>query len=203
MISVINICNMALAIIGQPSVNSIDENSESARQCRIHFDLSRDVVLSAHPWTFAINIESLAKINGVSPIPAYSIMYKKPPDALRIIRLINPDASISRCSNNDILLEVYKEVNYNDMAVLLSNIPLALVEYVRRVVSPAQWDSIFVEALKWKLAESLSSAISGSGQRTAELNSMYEQTLLRAKVVNANNDSSFTRLPTSLRDSRR
>ena len=203
MISTVNICNMALSKIGQPQITGLEENSQAARHCRNHFDLDRDSVLSSFPWTFATHVEKLVRVLMNSPLPGFAYAYKKPPDALRLIRLINPDASISKINANEAQIENYREISHDDMSLILSNIAGALIEYISRVTDPALWDSLFCEALVLKLAGSLASAISGSGQRTAEFNALYEQSLLRGKIANANNDSPPVRSPTTLRDSRR
>ena len=202
-VSTINICNMALAKIGQPQITAIEENSQSARQCRIHLELDRDAVMSSFPWTFATNIERAVQVLNETPAPGYSFTYKKPPDALRIIRLVNPAASLSRVSEYDAQTESYREIISGDKILIYSNIHGALIEYIRRVSDPTLWDALFCDALVLKLAMSLYSALTGRGQRTGELNALYEQALSRAKQVNANNDSTVHRMPTTLRDSRR
>jgi hypothetical protein len=138
-----------------------------------------------------------------SPIPGFAYVYRKPPDTLRITKLINPAASITRVNARDAELEVYREIISEGKALILSNIEGALIEYIRRVTEPTLWDPLFSDALALKLAGSLCSSISGSGTRIPELNALYEQALARAKVVNANNDSSVIRSPTTIRDSRR
>ena len=204
-ISTVKICNMALSTIGQPDITDIEEPSESARHCRILFDIDRDAVMSSFPWRFAVTIRELVQFKTSSFFPGFEFVYKSLPDSLRLIKLINPYASHTVINNNEAQLEKYRVVSDPDtgLGLILSNIQGAYIEYIRRVTDPTFWDALFVDALVFKLAASLSSAISGSGQRMTELLNAYELSLQNAKVVNANNDSTIYRTNTSLRDSRR
>jgi len=204
-ISTVKICNMALSKIGQPDITDIEEPSEGARHCRILFDIDRDAVLSSFQWSFAVTMRKLAQFKTASLFPGFDFIYKSPPDSLRIIKLINPSASCKVINNSEAQQEKYRIVSDPDtgLGLILSNIRGAYIEYIRRVTDPTFWDALFVDALVFKLASSLSSAISGSGQRMTELLNAYDMSLQKAKVVNANNDSTIYRTNTSLRDSRR
>ena len=48
-----DICNMALAYIGQGRIASIEEESEEAIQCSMFYDHLRRKLLSEHRWGFA------------------------------------------------------------------------------------------------------------------------------------------------------
>ena len=56
-----DICNMALAYIGQGRIASIEEESEEAIQCSMFYDHLRRKLLSEHRWGFAENALSSEK----------------------------------------------------------------------------------------------------------------------------------------------
>lgn len=62
-----DICNMALAYIGQGRIASIEEESEEAIQCGIFYDHLRRKLLSEHRWGFAERYVKLALLNEKSP----------------------------------------------------------------------------------------------------------------------------------------
>ena len=51
--SEVDICNMALAMIGAEFIRSMDENNKRARACYILYPLTRDYLLTRMDWPFA------------------------------------------------------------------------------------------------------------------------------------------------------
>ena len=62
-----DICNIALSSIGQGRIDSIDEDSEAARQCKLHYELTRKNLLSSYRWGFAERSEKLARVDTTVP----------------------------------------------------------------------------------------------------------------------------------------
>ena len=60
MASEVQICNLALAKIGDQQITSLTENSKAGRLCNLVYEPLRDATLRAHPWNFAITRETLA-----------------------------------------------------------------------------------------------------------------------------------------------
>ena len=66
MASEVQICNLALAKIGDQQITSLTENSKAGRLCNLVYEPLRDATLRAHPWNFAITRETLA-LHSVAP----------------------------------------------------------------------------------------------------------------------------------------
>lgn len=56
MASVINICNIALARIGNSrTINSLTEKTKEAYTCNLFYESMRDAVLADNDWNFAMS----------------------------------------------------------------------------------------------------------------------------------------------------
>ena len=80
-----DICNMALSSIGQGRIVSLTEDSETARQCAIYYDLLRKSLLDTFRWGFAERSKKLAEVN--AEMPGWDHVYAVPNDC-RIVRQI-------------------------------------------------------------------------------------------------------------------
>lgn len=82
---------MALALVKQAGINSIDDKNERARVCRIFYDTCRLNILSRHRWHFALSRIKLAKlkIDDSEKMEGYDYYYQYPPEALQLVSLHN------------------------------------------------------------------------------------------------------------------
>lgn len=78
MLTKIDLCSMALLKIGEEPIQSLLDDTVSAKLCRTLFDTVTDTLLSSHPWRFACKNYNLAKnTDGDFLIPS---------DVLRVLR---------------------------------------------------------------------------------------------------------------------
>lgn len=90
MSSQVEICNMALASVRGKSINSLDERSVEAQQCKLHFDLARKFVLRDTDWQFARKSLALQLLTDDPLRWAYA--YKYPTDCLNL-KMVTADYS--------------------------------------------------------------------------------------------------------------
>ena len=86
-----DICNMALAYIGQGRIASIEEESEEAIQCGIFYDHLRRKLLSEHRWGFAERYVKLALLN--EKIPGWKYIYAYPAKCLVIRKIYEKESA--------------------------------------------------------------------------------------------------------------
>lgn len=180
MTSVVAICNMALSHIGTKStIVSLDEASPEARLCRVHYDTTRDAALRMHPWNFATRRRTLSDLG--SPPGDWTFRYGYPTDCLhaRGLILVNGDPSPS------FEVAISTDAAGNDIRVILSDEPSALLVYTRRVTDPAIYDAEFVSALSWLLAADLAMPLTGKRDKRADALQMAEIAVARAKARDA------------------
>lgn len=87
MASKIDICNRALLKIGQPSIMSLDDNSQLARLCLQEFDAALEATLRSYPWPFAIKRAELARQQDKPPFGP-SFYYSLPSDSVRLVDVL-------------------------------------------------------------------------------------------------------------------
>lgn len=64
--SKIDICNIALALLGADSIRSFDEGNKRSRMCDVFYNLTRDYLLSKFDWPFARSCVLLAELDETS-----------------------------------------------------------------------------------------------------------------------------------------
>src|SRR3546814_8520623 len=89
--SKVQICNMALSHIGSKStIESVDEPSAAAQQCRLWYEMARRQALGAYNWTFARKRLALAIHNDDPPEGLWNFRYQYPADCLKAREIENP-----------------------------------------------------------------------------------------------------------------
>ena len=160
MASVVDICNLALAHIGdRADITSIDppEASVQAQHCARFFPMARDTLLNMHPWVFATRRVALADISiAVPPPDKWEYSYAVPADAVKLIGLYDPNAMYDE-NKSEYEYEIGPGIGSTQ--VLYANVEDAVARYVAAVTDSAQWPPIFIEALAWLLASYLAGPV--------------------------------------------
>ncbi len=160
--TVVDVCNQALARLGAEKILGLDDGSKGARFCRLFYEQTRDEVLRSHPWNFAMKREVLSRLVD-EPVFGWKRQYQLPPDFLRLVQL-NGFAETEAARNSEI------EGN-----TLLCDEDEAQVRYVRRMEDAGLFDPLFAEALAMKLASKLAQPLTGSRTLGAEILREYER----------------------------
>jgi hypothetical protein len=87
--SVLDVCNEALLLIGEPPIFSLDEGTTQAKRLNIVFDRSFTHLLSSHHFSFALVTSSLVQTSGVTPFVGYSYVFAKPTGLLFLKDVVN------------------------------------------------------------------------------------------------------------------
>ena len=77
-----DICNMALSHIAVGGIISMDESSEAAKQCKIHYEHTRRRMLGMYNWNFAARETKLALLD--KTVPGFAYVYAYPEECLKI-----------------------------------------------------------------------------------------------------------------------
>jgi hypothetical protein len=167
------ICNLALGKLGAGRIIALDEESEEARACLLHYAETRDEVLRAHRWNFAIKREQLVQ-DPVPPRFGELFAYHLPTDCLRVLEMNSWKLSQR---------PGYWEVEGDQ---LTTHSDVADIRYIRRVVDCNLFDALFVEALVLKLAAKLALPLTGNSKLAGQLVEEYEKlTAGRARRTDA------------------
>jgi hypothetical protein len=142
------------------------------------FDASRDALLRECPWNFARRRVQLAATGTAPAFGSYSDTYDLPADCLYVQH--TDDFEAYTIENNQIL------ANPSDN---LTNGVLNLA-YIARVTDMTRADTLFVEALSYRLAMEACENITQSNTKKDYLTNLYMDIVIRAKRYNGQEDSS-------------
>lgn len=168
MTSEVRICNLALTRLGHFSITALDDESRAGRLCALHYEPTRDSVLRAHPWNFAVRraiLPALATPPGWGAQRAFQL----PSDCLRVLTLEDP-ATEYRIEGRAIITD--------------ANDPLK-IEYLARIIDPTLFDAIFIDALAARLAAELAIPLTDDARIAGEMSSLYEARLSEARTLDA------------------
>ena len=176
----LDICNMALAILGQVDVSSLTEENQRAFLCNQYYDVVRQQLLRAHDWTFAKAREKLTLIREDESGLGFQYIYNKPAACLFVTRIYN-DALHRRLRDNEFTMEYDSTLK---VEVIRTDLEDAYVEYVRDVEDTSIFDALFIEALSSLLAYKIAHSLTGSTQITQLAYQQYQMALDNARYSN-------------------
>lgn len=175
MASAVNICNLALSILGdRANVSSIDppEGSAQAEHCARFYPLARDTILSMHAWSFATKRAILSSITTAYPPPqTWEYTYGVPSDMLKMLGVYRADATY----DEDKVQIEYEVSGQNNTRVLYANIDDPVIRYVANVTDPTFFSPLLVNAIAYTLASHLAGPIV-KGTESIRLSESHRQT---------------------------
>jgi hypothetical protein len=155
-----SISNLALAKLGIDPIMALSDASKPAQYCSRFYASTRDEVLSAHRWNFAM---ARATLNRLTAAPAFewAYAYQLPADCLRVLQLNG-----------------YEQAEQKGMfsvegRQLFTDEETAEVRHIARVEDASAWPPSFVDALATKLAANIAAPLTGSRTAAAEMLSLY------------------------------
>lgn len=177
MVSKIDICNMALAHLGQEGISSLTQDDERARRIHLFYEPVKAEVLRTHNWAFAAVREPLVLLEDPSA-PSFPFLYQYPADGLFVRKVFAGQAGRKPCE----FKEVYRR-RINQRAIQ-TPAPQAVAEYTRDVQDASQFDPAFVKAFSLALAADLALTLTGDEALSRLLLTRYAQVLEEARRSN-------------------
>jgi hypothetical protein len=195
MASAVEICNMALAYLGdRANVASIDppEGSTEAEHCARFYPIARDTLLEAHCWNFATRRAQLAQLS-ITPI-GWDYAYARPSSALRVFSIFSANMQREYGLDNGVPFDPPQqdficESDDNGTPIIFTNQASAYAKYTIRVTDTARFSPLFVNTLAWHLASMLAGPIykGDVGMKQAQYCAqMMNAFLAQAKNADAN-----------------
>jgi hypothetical protein len=150
------ICNQALALLGESPITSYDaDNTAVAGACRAFYPSARDACLRDHPWGFAKLRVQLAEA-ATTPVYGWDHQHILPADYIRLLHVEN----------------VSKDEWEVEGRMVLSDLATVKCQYIRRVAE-GEFDPLFEKALAAYLASELSYPITESNTKGQQMFSLY------------------------------
>lgn len=170
----IEVCNLALDVLKEAPLTSLDENRSAARWMRRNFVPVRNFVTVSYIWKFAMKRAQLAE-DPTPPEFEWRRRYRKPQDCLRVLPLRYGGYM------NGLLIPHQIEGDY----ILTNATAPLLVKYLAVQDNVAAWPPAFVDAVSAKLAERAAHFLTGKQAMVEIASARYREAALLAASVDA------------------
>jgi hypothetical protein len=208
MSSVVDICNMALAHIRAGSINSLDQTSVQAQQCKLFYETARDQCLRDSNWGFNHSIRALSELTDVD-IFGWRRAWQYPGDCLHINNVLRDLEDLGQDTGEliasrlydhrprrpiDLPRVEYRVFNYSDTfpRVIATMEDSVRIDYRKRVTDTNLFGADFVMSLSYLLGSYIAIPIAGvkdGRQLRSDALSMY--TAFRASAADDNANQQY------------
>ena len=191
--SPIDICNQALAHIGDRRITRLDDEAQATdplvRFCSEFYESARTEALAAHRWSFAKGAEVLVRRTDTPVIGRFTYTHIKPVGCLRVMQLIK-----GYLSGDEVTPSSYRG-NIDSFEIvgkdIKSNYQFLALEYIKDVTDPSDWSPHFRAAVSRLLAHYLAGAIADNPGLASQQLDIYEKVALtNAQYYDAVQDNS-------------
>jgi len=163
------IANDALGRLGISPIMELSDDSKQAQFAKRFFDQTREEVLAARPWTFAIKRQNLSQLS-TAPISEWQYAYQLPSDFLRLVQI-----------NNDEIETIKFKYAIEGRTIVTDENPITIC-YVARVTDPTLYSPLFSEAFALKLASKLVGPLTGALKLSMDYLALYEKAITTPQV---------------------
>ena len=175
MVSAVDICNLALISLGQPTVVAIDPpdtNSLAAKLCGQIYPMLRDEVIRAAPWRRLKTRVELAA-DPAAPVFGYTTKFAFPADMQRLLDVI---------VSGNIRVSDY---NVEGDFILCNESGPLQIRYIKDSINPDDWDSIMRNAIAYRLAADLAEPLTQDASKKQYAMAKYDMIIKEAKRTSA------------------
>lgn len=191
----IDICNMALANIGQKPIQSMDGPGISQVSCKLRYEEARTEALCGSLWNFAsLWIKGTAV--AIDPKPPWSNVFIYPPDALKVFEILR-----SAGENKEIPFEVTARPDQDGRLIHCDRREPTFV-YVKDMADPQTYSVEFVVALSWLLSSKIAMPVTKSAKIQQDAFRMWVAYNSQARASIANEGNPETDIPASYHEAR-
>jgi hypothetical protein len=173
-LSEVAVANMAVTVLDDQSLSSLNEDTVLGRFMAREFGFARDELLRRYPWSFA---KSRAILAPTSDAPAFGYKYKYnvPTDCLRLLPL--------RCDGQWNAAPVPYE--YESRQVLTDEGPALKIHYIRKIVNASEFDPLFARTLGNYLAAMAAERVTGKQNYLSKAIELYNASMREARLVDS------------------
>jgi hypothetical protein len=174
-ITPLDIANMALAVLDEAPIDTLDQDIKPARLLNLHFDLTREAELTKQSWVFAVLSASVAGSDTGSGDGTLNWAYELPADCLRPLPLTHngePDGI---------------PISWRQEAGLIysNRSSPRIIRYVANLTDPNDWDALFTEVLVAALAIKVAHPLTHKAGMIEIARNAYERAVDAALSANA------------------
>ncbi|TIQ93800.1 hypothetical protein [Mesorhizobium sp.] len=174
-ITPLDIANMALAVLDEAPIDSLDQDVKAARLLNLHFDLTREGELAKHAWVFAILSALMPGSDSGSGDCTLNYAYELPADCIRPL----PLTDTGEPGGVPISWRQEAGLVYSDQPGPLT------IRYIANLTDPNDWDALFTEVLVAALAIKVAHPLTHKAGMIDIARAAYDRALDAAFSANA------------------
>lgn len=193
----IDICNMALGYIAKQRINSLEENREEARQCKLYYDHCRKMLLRDYNWGFAKKHAPLALLD--AKVKGWSYVYKYPNNCLAI-RFIYNDSGAAAKEYDRGKFDTF--ITADDTHAICTDIEQANIEFTTDTTDADMFSVDFSEALARLLASNIATMLTGNQGVANNQYQLFQMAMQRARTGNFYEQQKDVHFPQGYADAR-
>lgn len=165
-----DIANLALDLLTEGSIDSLEEDTKPARLLKRQFEITREAELTKNAWSFAIMSKDIDAADTNSQ--AWPFVYEMPSDALRILPPVD-----------DFQNEIDWRIEGSN--IYARNGGSLNVRYIANLIDPNDWPSVFTDVYVAALAMKVAHGITGKASMIEVARQAYKDALTQAVRLNA------------------
>ena len=181
MASSIEIVNLALTMLGESRIISIDDNVKPAREAKAVYNTILESLLGSYNWSFAKTRAALPALAD-APLSQYAAKFQLPADCLRVLfvgdHYVGMDLSDYRSAPTSEFTIEGREILANMSAPLN-------IRYVRKITDPTMFSAPFARAFAADMAKVLAEPLTQSEQKRARADKDLKDAISNAIRANA------------------
>lgn len=192
MASAVDICNLALAHIGNKAeVTAImpPDGSAEAAQCGKFYPIARDECLSEFDWGFAKRRQILAQISGTAP-SGWEYWYTVPNPYLVARQVVVEEYNTP--------VQFTTESDATHGTIILANTDKAELWYTAIIEDTTKFPPLFIHALSWLLASYLALPVTREPKIKEIAAQQYNMNVGKAKAIDASQGKQFSKTDLTL-----
>ena len=190
----VDICNIALDHLGKTSIVSLDEGSNEARKCALHYPQARQSALAFSNWTFARKSRLMSALVTNEFSDVWSYAYDLPNDVITARRVC--EAGMMPNWNSA------PPAAYLESGTLYTNVANARLFYTWDTTDTSRWPPLFVDALALSLAGRMAYSLTRKKGDADDFHQKYTRAVSKAVEHDAIGETSTYRYGDGYADAR-
>jgi len=185
MSSQVFLCNLALANVAKPFIQSIDAADPEAVACKQFYGHVLNVLLSAYPWRFARKTQALEGVTNLKP-GRWQYAYSRPTDCLKVLSVTDSAMAEYIPGSGDGLIVSGGYAYDIEGGTIFCDVATAYLIYTSAISDPSQFPPLFEEAFGWQLAVRLAMPLTRDPKVRADAYQLAMKTTDLAAAMDAN-----------------
>lgn len=178
----------------------MDEQTETARQCKMFYDSTKKDLLRQYAWGFAKRVDKLAELTQADESPYWKYIYAYPQKCVNIRKIFDADTGAQVLAGQQEEWDLY--MASDNVLGIGCNIPCAYLEYTYDVDDTELFTIDFVDAFTHMLAYNMALQLTGNSSLQQAQYQLAQYAIARAKYTTAGEKHHNLEYPTKYYDGR-